>query len=228
VLVADSMRPKDLSWWRSTGRWRLVGTVVLLIALPVVGYLVGSRAETEAEAVANAAPPPTLPVFATVEMGTIDDSVTVRGTVVQAADDLLVAFGKPSVVTGVPPAAGDVITEGDVVLEVDDRPLFVLEGALPLISDLDPQARGSMVAQLQDAMTRLGWYEGKVDGIYGWSTQLALRSMYRDAGFTPPVLAASDDPAVPAATGTPVVASELLFLDSLPQTIGATMVDRGC
>ncbi|MGA7097562.1 MAG: peptidoglycan-binding protein [Acidimicrobiia bacterium] len=166
-------------------------------------------------------------------MGTIDDSVTVRGTVVQAADDLLVPFGEPSVVTGVPPAAGDVITEGDVVLEVDDRPLFVLEGGLPLISDLEPRARGSMVVQLQDAMTRLGWYEGKVDGIYGWSTQQAVRSMYRDAGFTSPVLAAPESPegadvaATPSAPGTPLVASEVMFLTTLPQTIGATMVDRG-
>jgi hypothetical protein len=57
--------------------------VALLVALLAMGYLVGSRAETEAEAVANAAPPPTLPVVAVLEAGTIGNSVTVRGTVVQ-------------------------------------------------------------------------------------------------------------------------------------------------
>lgn len=229
----DSLRPKDLSWWRSKGRWRLVGVVVLLVALPVVGYLVGSRAETEAEAVANAAPPPTLPVVAVVETGTIDDSVTVRGTVVQAADDVLVPFEEASVVTGEPLSAGEVIAEGDVVLVVDDRPLFVLEGVLPLISDLAPRARGSMVVQLQEALARLGWYEGDVDGIYGWSTQQAVKAMYKDAGFSAPVLAAPEGPesvegvGAPPATGTPLVASEVMFFTSLPQTIGATLVERG-
>lgn len=183
----------NLSWWRRFGRWRLLIGLILLAVLPTVGYLVGRRAETTAESVANATPPPPTPVVATVEEGTIDTDEVFRGRVVSDATPLSATFAQPAVVTDDPARPGDAVSEGESFVEVEDRPFIVLEGLLPLVRDVQPGASGSVVAQLQEALRRLGIYEAEIDGLYGQQTQAAVIALYERLGYPPPPVVGEDE-----------------------------------
>lgn len=96
-----------------------------------------------------------------------------------------------SVVTGVSVHAGDVVRSGDRIVEVSGRPSIGLALSVPLYRDLEPGDQGDDVREVQEELTRLGFYSGRADGTFGAGTSAAVAALYRAAGSTPP--AASDD-----------------------------------
>ncbi len=173
-------------FWRTTGIRRIVIGAAVFVAIPAAAYLVGRRASTLEESVLNATPPAAREITAAVEEKVLGSVEVFRGTLVRPDVPLTASFEDPVVLMAISPQAGEELTEGTVVAVVDDRPLFVLGGTLPLIHSLGPGDTGTMVAQLQQALARLGLYQAEVDGRYGPHTGRAVRDLFENAGFPAP------------------------------------------
>ncbi|MER5205077.1 peptidoglycan-binding domain-containing protein [Streptomyces sp. NPDC002825] len=150
--------------------------------------LVKSPAQAAAEA---AAPPPTV-LTAPVEHRVLKSSVITRGEVV--AEQMVEVTprgaagegGAGPVITKIPVRPGDTVRAGQVLMEVSGRPVFTLEGTLPVYRDLRPGATGDDVQQLQRALRKLG-HETAPDaaGSFGAGTKSALNSLYASLGYDP-------------------------------------------
>ncbi|XUJ37560.1 peptidoglycan-binding protein [Bradyrhizobium japonicum] len=68
-------------------------------------------------------------------------------------------------------------------MSASGRPVFVLRGAAPAFRDISPGTSGSDVQQLEEALARLGFDPGPVDGNYDQKTSLAVERMYQKAGW---------------------------------------------
>ena len=168
-------------------------TVLALVALAAVvsaavGWVAGQRIKSPAETAADTDPPSASLITVPVEERPLSTSVVIRGQV--EFEDAAEIPVKPSptgatIVTAVPKAPGDEMSEGDVAIEVAGRPLFVLEGELPAFRTLAPGVEGPDVAQLEEALLRLGHDPGVVDEIYDNDTEQAVADLYRAAGYRP-------------------------------------------
>ena len=106
-------------------------------------------------------------------------------------------------------AAGDTITNGKQLAEIDGQPLFALTGPVPAWRDLTPGETGPDVTELQQALASLGYYDdGDTPGYYGAATEYAVTLYYEHLGYTPP-----------SSGGVP--AADVVFLPALPATVVA-------
>ncbi|MFV0259529.1 MAG: peptidoglycan-binding protein, partial [Acidimicrobiales bacterium] len=178
----------------------LVAAVAVLSA--VVGWVAGQRIKSPAEIAAEQEPPPPSVITAGLERRVLSQDVVARGTV-RAGDatELTVTAptGVDAIITRLPLAAGDQVEEGLTVIEVSGRPVIALQGALPAFRNLIPTLEGPDVAQLEEALARLGFDPGRVDAVYDQATAAAVDRLYRAAGYTPPEAAAEDAAAAAAA-----------------------------
>jgi Putative peptidoglycan binding domain len=168
---------------------------VLLAVLGVVGgmalgaWYAGSRIQSPAEMAMRTAPPEPSPILVPVESRVLSSDVVTRGTV---------RFGLPQPISIAPstvkggigliatlPRPNTGFREGEVILSVSGRPVFVLRGATPVHRDMSPGTTGGDVRQLEEALARLGFDPGTVDGIYDQKTSAAVERLYRKAGWEP-------------------------------------------
>ena len=121
--------------------------------------------QSPAEIAAASRPPALSTITAPVERRTLDAKVVTRGTVAAASavdvECQPVAAGasaatKP-VFTRHPPAPGTAVSEGELLAEVNGRPVLLLQGDTPAFRELAPGAKGADVSQLQAALGRLGF-----------------------------------------------------------------------
>ncbi|MGC5628734.1 peptidoglycan-binding domain-containing protein [Georgenia sp. Z1344] len=87
-------------------------------------------------------------------------------------------------VTAVAADPGARVESGDVVIRVDERPVVVLDGAVPAYRLLAAGATGEDVRQLQVFLVRAGYLTGDPDGTYGPTTAAAVRAWQRELGTT--------------------------------------------
>lgn len=172
-------------------------TLVAVAAAAVVaigGGVVGAGLiKSPAERAAEADPPAPSVITATVELRRLTDTVAVRGQVA-AAQTVDVAphgtakdGGARSVVTAVRVKAGEVLAAGQVLLEVAGRPVFVLAGEVPVFRDLKPGGEGKDIAQLQAALSGMGFgVGGDRSGLFGSGTREAVEALYRRLGYEAP------------------------------------------
>ncbi len=169
---------------------RVVLAVVTAVAVAAaaLGWVAGRQIQSPADAAAEAAPPPASLITVPIETISLSSSVITRGDVV-FADSLSLRVGPStdgsSIVTRMPWEVGDTLTEGDVIVEVGGRPVFALQGDLPVFRSFGPSVNGPDVEQLEAALSRLGLDPGPIDGTYTTETQAAIETLYRDAGYTP-------------------------------------------
>jgi peptidoglycan hydrolase-like protein with peptidoglycan-binding domain len=103
--------------------------------------------------------------------------------------------------------------------ELAGRPTFVLQGDLPLFRTAEHRDEGEDIAQFQEAMTRLGFFDTDIDGEYGTVTQRAMRDFYESKGY---------EPWRPQGQSRyPLVQSEFVFFETLPIRVDSTSVGRG-
>jgi len=154
------------------------------------GAFVASRSiESPADAAARTAAPTPSPILVPIERRSLSSDVVVRGTA---------RFGRPIPVSLPPsnlkpnpgriatlPLRNAAISEGDVLLSASGRPVLVLAGRLPSFRDLGPSVAGPDVQQLEEALARLGFAPGEVDGRYDARTAAAVEALYRARGFDP-------------------------------------------
>jgi peptidoglycan hydrolase-like protein with peptidoglycan-binding domain len=161
----------------------------LVIVVAVVSWIAGSNIQSPAEAAARTAPPAPSPILVPVEERVLTSDIVTRGTA---------RFGTPQSISLAPsplkpdagvittlPARGAQLGEGDVLLTASGRPLFVLQGAVPAFRDFVPGISGEDVRQLEEALERLGFEPGAVDGNYDLQTALAVSQWYDAAGWEP-------------------------------------------
>lgn len=164
--------------------WTVLGVAC---GMAIGAWYAGSRIESPAERAARTAPPEPSPILVPVESRVLTSDVVTRGTV---------RFGLPQPISLAPstvkggvgliatlprPNAG--FQEGTVILSVSGRPVFILRGATPAYRDMLPGTSGGDVRQLEEALARLGFDPGAVDGIYDQKTSAAVERWYRKAGW---------------------------------------------
>ncbi|HQZ35681.1 MAG TPA: peptidoglycan-binding protein [Ilumatobacteraceae bacterium] len=158
-----------------------------LVGVSGASWWLGARAQSPEQAAAKASEPDASWITAAVERRVLASTVVLRGDV---KPEVSLAVGVPSsvegagVVTRVPPLAGTEVVEGQVVVEVSGRPVFVMQGDVPVYRSLQPGMTGPDVVQLQTALTRLG-FTPDADGVFGEATKQAVSALYAAAGFVP-------------------------------------------
>lgn len=171
---------------RSTALMAILGFAAL-IALGA--WFAGSRIESPADVAARTAPPPPSPILVPIEQRVLSSTIVTRGTA---------RFGLPVKVSLAPsalksgpgligtlPLRNSQIDEGSVLLTSSGRPVFVLRGALPAYRDLVPGIAGDDVRQLEQALARMGFSPGAVDGVYDQQTSAAVARWYQARKWEP-------------------------------------------
>jgi len=136
-------------------RWVVAGAAVLVAVIASAGVVVLSRAR-QATPAAQVPPPNT----AKVEMGNLSAVVSVDGTLTYSAQ----SDGSPySVINQAQgtytklPALGQVISQGQALYRVNDRPVLLLYGSTPAYRTLSAGASGADVAELNADLVALGF-----------------------------------------------------------------------
>jgi peptidoglycan hydrolase-like protein with peptidoglycan-binding domain len=144
------------------------------------------------------APATTAPVAtAVVERGTISATESWDGTLDHGAPFTVAAqgAGTPSepgqegenveqgqaTITRLP-EQGETVTRGEKLYWVNERPVTLLLGAIPMYRDLAPGASGSDVKQLEANLAKLGYGGFTADNQYTSSTAAAVRDWQDDIG----------------------------------------------
>jgi peptidoglycan hydrolase-like protein with peptidoglycan-binding domain len=208
---------------RLTRRRRVLLGVGIAAALLSIGGLIGASFVKSPQQIAAdaAAPPPTVTTGAVVSQ-VLTSSVQMRGVVYPSTqyDVYASAASVSSPAGGSSPAgavyisrmkiaAGDTISNGEELAELDGQPLFALAGPVPAWRDLTPGESGPDVAELQKALASLGFYDGgDTAGLFGSATQDAVALYYEHLGYS-----------APSSGGVP--AADVVFLPSLPATVVA-------
>jgi peptidoglycan hydrolase-like protein with peptidoglycan-binding domain len=208
---------------RLARRRRALLAVGVAAALLAAGGLIGASFVKSPQQLAadTAAPPPTVTTAAVVSQ-VLTASVQLRGVVYPATQYDVYATapapasasasggsGSVAYISKLDVAAGDTVRSGERLAEIDGQPLFALAGPVPAWRDLTPGESGPDVAELQQALASLGYYDdGDETGYFGPATMYAVSLYYEHLGYTPP------------STGG-VPAADVVFLPSLPATVVA-------
>ena len=165
----------------------LVGAVVVLVGAAAAGWVAASTIKSPAQVASEAEPPEPSLITVPVEKLVISADVVTRGDVRFDQPESVVAQGVAlegvaAVITWVP-EPGIEFGEGTVLYEVSGRPVFALQGDLPLFRDLGRGAEGEDVTLFQTALARLGFDPGEIDGVYGPITEKAAADFYAAAGY---------------------------------------------
>lgn len=86
------------------------------------------------------------------------------------------------VVTSVEVEPGILLEAGDVLFTVGLRPVVVAEGSVPAFRELRQRVDGLDVSQLQELLSRLGFYSGDIDGRFGPGLHTAVKSWQESLG----------------------------------------------
>ncbi len=163
--------------------------LVLVAVAAVAGWVAGSRIQSPAEAAARTAPPTPSPILVPVEKRVLSSNIVTRGTA---------RFGLPQPISIAPsalkpgpglfttlPLRNKQLEEGSVMLTASGRPVFVLQGKIPAYRDLVPGISGDDVRHLEEALKRMGFDPGPVDGTYDQQTCAAVAKWYGRVGWEP-------------------------------------------
>lgn len=168
----------------------LVVAGVLVIA--GVGWVVGSRLRSPADEASARRPPKPSLVTAPAERRKLTSTVTVNGTLTYGSPLPVTlagtvggsgggaggsggAGGMPQRVTTAPKPGP--IREGQVLMQVNGRPVFAMEGKKPMYRPLMPGTEGDDVKQLQRAL------RVKVTGVFDTATVAAVKRWYAKRGY---------------------------------------------
>jgi peptidoglycan hydrolase-like protein with peptidoglycan-binding domain len=208
----------------------LLGVGIAAALLAGGGLIGASFVKSPQQLAADTAPPPDTVTTATVVSQVLTSSVQMRGQVYPSTEYDVYAnaptsstgadSGSPSSAGGsssagevyiskLEVAAGDTITNGEQLAEIDGEPLFALTGPVPAWRDLTPGESGPDVTELQKALASLGYYDGgDTAGYFGSATEDAVSAYYEHLGYSAP-------------TSGGVPAADVVFLPSLPATVVA-------
>lgn len=189
---AGVTRPHRRPWiaWLISGVAVLVAIVAVIWASLVV--LTPPRSEEA-------------PTFATasVERGVVEESLALNVSATRAST--VVANNRAAgVVTASPGAESWVVRQGDVLFDVNERPVVAAAGSVPAYRSLGEEDHGRDVAQLEAMLASVGYSPGVVDGVFDASTTAAVEAWQASLGID--------------ATGR-IEDGDLVFVDGLPRRL---------
>jgi peptidoglycan hydrolase-like protein with peptidoglycan-binding domain len=153
--------------------WAALGAV--LIAVGAGAWLWANNTSGEA------APAAVGPVAtATVERGTISATESWEGTLEYGAPVTVKSSAAGTVTRLVD--QGETVGRGDELYRVDERPVILLFGAVPMYRDLAPGRSGIDARQLETNLAKLGYEGFTVDSAYTASTADAVHAWQGDTG----------------------------------------------
>ena len=172
-----------------------LAVVAVAVAFGAGGYVLGQQLESPEDARSEVAAPEASLIAVPVEATALSNDVVVRGDAefegaVDLELDAALGDGTARVVTGRVPEIDAEVNEGDVIIEVSGRPVFVLGSDLPTFREFKPGLEGDDVLQLETSLERLGFLTVEPDRLYGAATEDAILALYEAAGYEP--RAASD------------------------------------
>jgi peptidoglycan hydrolase-like protein with peptidoglycan-binding domain len=159
----------------------LFGVLGFAAVFAVAGWLAGSRIESPADVAARAAPPSASPILVPVEKRVLSSRFGLPQPISIAPSALKTEAGLIATL----PLPNTQFEEGAVMLTASGRPLFVLQGETPAYRDLVPGISGDDVRQLEQALERLGFAPGGIDGTYDQQTSAAVAQWYKSKGWEP-------------------------------------------
>lgn len=163
--------------------------LAIVIIVAIASWIAGSSIQSPAEAAARTAAPTPSPILVPVEQRVLTSDVVTRGTARYRSPQAIALVPSSlktdrGVVTTLPERNAQ-LDEGDLLLTVSGRPVFILQGEIPVYRDLVPGLYGPDVLQLETALKRLGFDPGAVDGTYDAQTSTAVSDWYTAAAWTP-------------------------------------------
>lgn len=185
----DSTEGKRVDVGARRRRRQALFVVGIAVVSAAAGIGIGSVLKSPAERAADREPPTASSITVPVERRALSSSLVLAGQVeyeeptpVRLAGPVGASAGSTQVITRAP-QLDQLVNEGDVVAEISGRPVFVLQGALPVFRSLEPGVDGPDVAQLEGALARLGWFTGVADEVYDDATEAAIDAWYQSAGY---------------------------------------------
>jgi len=172
---------------------RGLAVAIVLVAVAAaagLGWVAGQRVRSPDQVAFAAQPPEPSLITVEVELTELAADVITRADVGYddpAALSLSGALGgQPSVllVTSAPERGAE-LTEGSAAIEISGRPVFLLVGEIPVFRDLRPKAKGPDVRQLEEALSRLGYFDLAPDDLWDPDTGAAAAAWYEAAGYAP-------------------------------------------
>lgn len=188
--AAPSARPASEAPRRRPAMGRVVTFAIALSALIALaaGWGLATAFQSSAQREASTTPPPSSPILATVSSGNLVRQTAFSGTVVAENEEsltLAVPTGAlRSVITGHPVDKGATVDDGEVLTELNGRPVFVIGSSFPFYRDVGFGDRGPDVEAIQSTLQQLG-YAVDVDGQFGSQTESAVRDWYAKNGYVP-------------------------------------------
>jgi hypothetical protein len=192
VSVIKRRKPAGARGAEGASRHRRAALVALvaLAGLAAVGWTAAKQIRSPAQIASEAAPPQASPITVPVKRRTLSTKVIVRGTMRFGGRQIIelpssqLEQAAAGIVTK-PPKLRAELGPGDVALEVDDRPVFVLPGGVSMHRDLRRGSRGPDVRQLETVLARMRLRPGRVDGRLDAATQGAVTAFYVTRGYEP-------------------------------------------
>ena len=177
--------------------WLTVGAIVIII-MGATSWAVATvlrPADDPLEAAAF--------TFVTVGPGEVGSSINLNSVAewIPTPVGLNQASG---IVTGVNVVPGDEVTHGSVLYLVNQRPVVIAQGTVPMFRALGEGVEGEDVAQLQNMLQKLGFFSGSTDGKAGTHTVSAIKAWQKSVGL--------------AQTGI-VEPSDVIFVPTLPTRV---------
>jgi peptidoglycan hydrolase-like protein with peptidoglycan-binding domain len=120
---------------------------------------------------------------ATVERGTISATESWDGTLGHGKPFTVISFGQ-GVITRLA-EQGKAVERGDELFRIDEQPVTLLYGAVPMYRDLRPGISGADAKQLKANLAKLGYEGFTADDKYTSSTANAVRRWQADIGTEP-------------------------------------------
>ncbi|WP_213454961.1 peptidoglycan-binding protein [Rhizomonospora bruguierae] len=154
------------------------GAAVLTVAVAVAASLGLGGARGEG---ADGGGVDVAPVTAPVTRQTLVRTVTLAGDLDYGATTPL-AVAAEGTVTWLAPV-GVTVRRGDPLLRVDERPVLLLYGAVPMYRALAAGATGADVAQFERNLAALGYTGLTVDDTFSAATAAAVKRWQRDLGL---------------------------------------------
>lgn len=197
--------------------------VAAIIAATAAGYLYGGQVRSPQTALAEAEDRPSSTLTAAVRTGKLTGTETFEGTVEWTSTMEIAPTAQRSgwvqEVTRTPVTRGDLLQNGEVIVEIADRPLIALRGQVSMLRDLHPGDTGPDVRRLQEGLRDAGYFPGATDGEFGALTLSAIRRLYHAVGHGLP------GETTPGRNGKGrgqlayLPASEIAFIPTLPARV---------
>lgn len=149
---------------------------LVLIAAAAIGFGGGSAPTSPHDGL----PPAT----AQVARGTLTQTQQVGGLISYGEPVGLMAQGPMGTITWIA-GSGSEVGLGEPIYRIDDKPVVLIRGTIPMYRDLGIGAVGPDVAQLEQSLHKLGYTGFAVDKTYDTATADAVAVWQKNLGWTP-------------------------------------------